>query len=227
MQNYYLFLCRLKSSEERRFYEIEAAQNYWNLDELKRQFNAALYERLILSADKERVKELSTHGQIIKQPKDLIKDPYILEFLGLEDKPEYSETEFETAIINKIENFILELGKGFFFGGRQVRFTFNEKHYRIDLVFYNRLLKCFVLIDLKIGSLTHEDLGQMQMYVNYYDRYLKNDDEHPTIGIIICKDKDDAVVEITLPEGNNQIFAAQYQLYLPSKEELRQLIDNA
>ena len=225
--SHYLFLCRLKSSEERRFYEIEAAQNYWNLDELKRQFNAALYERLILSADKERVKELSTHGQIIKQPKDLIKDPYILEFLGLEDKPEYSETEFETAIINKIENFILELGKGFFFGGRQVRFTFNEKHYRIDLVFYNRLLKCFVLIDLKIGSLTHEDLGQMQMYVNYYDRYLKNDDEHPTIGIIICKDKDDAVVEITLPEGNNQIFAAQYQLYLPSKEELRQLIDNA
>lgn len=222
--SHYLFLCRLKSPQERDFYEIEAAQNFWNLEEMQRQFNSSLYERLVLSTDKEKIKELSTQGQIIKQPKDLIKDPYILEFLGLEEKPQYSESDLETAIINKIETFILELGRGFFFGGRQVRFTFNEKHYRIDLVFYNRLLKCFVIIDLKIGSLNHEDLGQMQMYVNYYDRYLKTGDENPTIGIILCKDKDDAVVEITLPQGNNQIFAAQYQLYLPSKEELRQLI---
>lgn len=225
--SHYLFLCRVKNIQERDFYEIEAAQNFWNLEELQRQFDTSLYERLVLSTDKEAVKELSTHGQIIKLPKDIIKDPYILEFLGLEDKPKYSESDLETAIINKIETFILELGRGFFFGGRQVRFTFNEKHYRIDLVFYNRLLKCFVLIDLKIGRLSHEDLGQMQMYVNYYDRYLKTDDENPTIGIILCKDKDDAVVEITLPKDNNQIFAAQYQLYLPSKEELQQLIDNA
>ncbi len=222
--SHYIFLCRIKNAQERAFYEIEATRNNWNLEELHRQFNTSLYERLALSADKEKIQELSTHGQIIKQPKDLIKDPFILEFLGLEEKPEYSEDDLETAIINKIEAFILELGKGFFFGGRQVRFTFNEKHYRVDLVFYNRLLKCFVLIDLKIGTLTHEDLGQMQMYVNYYDRHLKDDAENPTVGIIICKDKDDAIVEITLPKDNNQIFATQYQLYLPSKEELKQLM---
>ena len=222
--SHYVFLCRIKNSEERRFYDIEATKNSWNLEELQRQFDSSLYERLILSTNKEKVQELSKHGQIVREPKDLIKDPLILEFLGLEEKPEYSESDFETAIINKIEAFILELGKGFFFGGRQVRFTFNEKHYRVDLVFYNRLLKCFVIIDLKIGTLTHEDLGQMQMYVNYYDRYIKDDTENLTIGIILCKDKEDAIVEITLPKDNNQIFAAQYQLYLPSKEALKQLI---
>jgi predicted nuclease of restriction endonuclease-like (RecB) superfamily len=205
--SHYVFLCRVKNVKERAFYEIEAAQNNWNLEELQRQFDSALYERLILSTNKEKIHELSTHGQIVKTPQDLIKDPCILEFLGLEEKPEYSESDLEKAIIDKIERFMLELGKGFFFGGRQVRFTFNEKHYRVDLVFYNRLLKCFVVIDLKIGTLTHQDLGQMQMYVNYYDRYVKDDSEHPTIGIILCKDKDDAIVEITLPNDNNQIFA--------------------
>jgi predicted nuclease of restriction endonuclease-like (RecB) superfamily len=225
--SHYILLCRIKNADERAFYEIEAAQNNWILEELQRQFDSALYERLVLSTDKAKIKELSTHGQIIKQPKDIIKDPLILEFMGLEEKPEYSESDLETAIINKIEKFMLELGKGFFFGGRQVRFTFNEKHYRVDLVFYNRLLKCFVVIDLKIGNLTHQDLGQMQMYVNYYDRHVKEDTENPTIGIILCKDKDDAVVEITLPKDNNQIFATQYQFYLPSKEELQQLIESS
>lgn len=220
----YLILCRIKNEEERRFYEIEATQNDWNLEELQRQFNAALYERLVLSTDKAKVLKLSQKGQIIKQPQDLIKDPLILEFLGLEERSDYSENELETAIINQIEKFMLELGKGFFFGGRQVRFTFDEKHFFVDLVFYNRLLKCFVIIDLKIGELTHQDIGQMQMYVNYYDRYMKTEDENLTIGIIVCKDKNEAIVEITLPKDNNQIFASQYQLYLPSKEDLQQLI---
>ncbi len=225
--SHYLLLCRIKNSEERAFYEIEAAQNHWNLEELQRQFDSSLYERLVLSTDKAKVKELAAHGQIIRQPKDLIKDPLILEFMGLEEKAAYSESDLETAIIHKIEKFMLELGKGFFFGGRQVRFTFSERHYRVDLVFYNRLLKCFVLIDLKIGILTHQDLGQMQMYVNYYDRYVKDETENSTIGIILCKDKEDAVVEITLPKDNQQIFATQYQFYLPTKEALQRLIEES
>lgn len=143
----------------------------------------------------------------------------------MDERPEYFEDDLETAIINQLETFMLELGKGFFFGGRQVRFTFDEKHFFVDLVFFNRLLKCFVLLDLKIGELKHQDLGQMQMYVNYYDRFVKTDDENPTIGIIVCKDNNESIVEITLPKDNTQIFASQYQLYLPSKEELKQLIE--
>jgi predicted nuclease of restriction endonuclease-like (RecB) superfamily len=223
--SHYLILCRIKDGAERKFYEIEATSNNWNLEELQRQINAALYERLALSKNKKKVLQLSKKGQIIQQPKDVIKNPYILEFLGLEEKPFYSETDLETAIINQIEKFMLELGKGFFFGGRQVRFTFDEKHFFVDLVFYNRLLKCFVIIDLKIGELEHEDLGQMQMYVNHYDRNVKARPENPTIGIIICKSKSDAVVEITLPKNQKQIYASQYKLYLPSKAELKRLIE--
>lgn len=156
---------------------------------------------------------------------DAIKDPYVLEFLNLPEKNIYSETDLEQALIDKIEHFLLELGKGFTFVGRQMRFTFDEEHFRIDLVFYNRLLRCFVLIDLKIGKLKHQDLGQMQMYVNYYDRYVKSNDELPTIGIILCKDKKDTMVEITLPKDNKQIFASKYLLYLPKEEELKQLIE--
>ena len=192
---------------------------------MQRQLNTSLYERLVLSKNKKKVIELSKKGQIVNEPKDIIKNPYILEFLGLEEKPFYSETDLETAIINEIEKFMLELGRGFFFGGRQVRFTFDEKHFFVDLVFYNRLLKCFVIIDLKIGELEHSDLGQMQMYVNYYDRKVKDKTENPTIGIIICKNKKDAIVEITLPENQKQIFASQYKLYLPSKEALKKLIE--
>jgi hypothetical protein len=153
-----------------------------------------------------------------------MKDPLILDFLGLESSSNYTETELETAIINQIEKFMLELGKGFFFGGRQVRFSFNEEHYFVDLVFYNRFLKCFVVIDLKIGKLKHQDLGQMQMYVNYYDRFIKQPDENNTIGIILCKTKEDAIVEITLPENNRQIFASQYETILPSKKQLIELL---
>lgn len=182
--SHYLFLMRIDNIDARRFYEIEASTNYWKLNELKRQFNSALYERLALSRDKEGVKALSSRGQIIEMPEDVIKDPYILEFLGLEDQAKYSEKELETRIIDQLQYFLLELGKGFTFVGRQVRFTFDEKHFKVDLVFYNRLLRCFVVIDLKLGELEHQDLGQMQMYVNYYDRHVKLAEENPTIGIL-------------------------------------------
>jgi len=224
--SHYLILCRIKNIEERKFYELEAISNNWKLKELERQFNSSLYERLVLSRNKKKVKELSEIGQLIEAPADTIKNPLVLEFLGLKEDSSYSETDLETAIIDKLEHFLLELGKGFLFQGRQVRFTFEEDHFFIDLVFYNRLLRCFVVIDLKIGKLKHQDVGQMQMYVNYYDRFVKTPDENKTIGIIICKDKKDAIIELTLPENNNQIFASQYQLYLPSKEELKKLIEN-
>ncbi len=224
--SHYLTLMRVENIEERNFYEIEAINNSWSLRELKRQMDSALYERLVLSRDKEKVLELSQKGQLIEKPQDIVKDPYILEFLGLDEKAIYSENDLETAIINHIEKFIMELGKGFLFQGRQVRFTFDEEHFFVDLVFYNRLLKCFVLIDLKIGKLKHQDIGQMQMYVNYYDRYVKLDDENKTIGIIICKDKNDTLVNMTLPEGNEQIFASRYMTILPSKEELKRIVES-
>ena len=223
--SHYLILMRIEDINARNFYEIEAFENNWSLRELKRQVNSSLYERLVLSKDKEKVKELSVKGQIIEKAQDVIKDPYILEFLGLDEKSDYSENKLETEIINKLEMFLLELGKGFTFVGRQVRFTFDEKHFRIDLVFYNRLLKCFVLIDLKIGEVTHQDLGQMQMYVNYYDRYVKLPDENDTIGIIICKDKNDTLVKLTLPKDNNQIFASRYTTILPSLDEFKKIIE--
>ena len=212
--SHYLFLMRIENPEERKFYEIESSQNNWSLRELKRQFDSALYERLSLSKDKEKVKSLAVQGQIIENPSDIVKDPYVLEFLGLPEKAYYSESELESRLLEKLENFLLELGKGYTFVGRQVRLSFDEKHFFVDLVFYNRWLQCFVLIDLKIGELTHQDLGQMQMYVNYYDRFVKLDHENKTIGIILCKKKSDSLVEITLPEDNNQIFASKYQLIL-------------
>jgi predicted nuclease of restriction endonuclease-like (RecB) superfamily len=215
----------IDNRDERRFYEIESRQNQWSLSELKRQFNSGIYERLALSRDKKGVKALANKGQLIENPQDVLKDPYVLEFLGLDENTHYSESDIESAIIDKLEIFLLELGKGFLFESRQKRFTFDADHFYVDLVFYNRLLRCYVLIDLKIGKLTHENLGQMQMYVNYYNREVKRDDENPTVGIILCKTKNDALVRLTLPENAN-IYAPQYQLYLPSKEELkRKLIE--
>jgi predicted nuclease of restriction endonuclease-like (RecB) superfamily len=224
--SHYLFLMRIENELERQFYEIESHVNQWKLKELERQFNSGLFERLSISKDKAKILQLAKEGQIVENVTDLIKDPLVLEFLGLEDKNSYSETELESAIINEIENFMLELGKGFFFGGRQVRFTFEEDHFFVDLVFYNRILKCFVLVDLKIGKLAHQDLGQMQMYVNYYDRFVKDSTENPTIGIVLSKVKNQAVVEITLPEGNRQIFASKYQTILPTKESLQELLNH-
>jgi predicted nuclease of restriction endonuclease-like (RecB) superfamily len=223
--SHYVFLLHIKNREERKFYEIESIHNQWSLSELKRQFNSGVYERLALSRDKEGVKALAKKGHLIEKPQDMLKDPYILEFLGLDESTKYSESDLESAIINKLEAFLLELGKGFLFEARQKRFTFDADHYYVDLVFYNRILRCYVLIDLKIGKITHADIGQMQMYVHYYDREVKLTDEHPTIGIILCKTKNDALVRLTLPADAN-IYASEYQLYLPSKEELkRKLIE--
>lgn len=216
----YIFLMGIKDAGERSFYEIEATSQGWSLRELKRQFNSGLYERLALSRDKEGVKKLAAEGQLVTRPEDLLKEPYVLEFLGLDEKVKYSESDLESAIIDKLEHFLLELGKGFLFEARQKRFTFDEEHFFVDLVFYNRLLRCYVLIDLKIGKLAHGDLGQMQMYVNYFDRFVKLDEESPTVGIVLCKKKHDALVEITLPKDAN-IHAREYQLYLPDKELLR------
>ena len=224
--SHYVFLMRIPNIDERHFYEIEAAHNGWGIKELERQYDSALYERLALSRDKEGIERLSTEGQIIERPEDLLKDPYVLEFTGLPELAKYSETDLETKIIDHLQEFLLELGRGFTFVGRQVRFTFEDEHYRVDLVFFNRLLRCFVLFDLKIGRLKHQDIGQMQMYVNYYDRKVKLEDENPTIGILLCKNKNDAVVEMTLPEDNNQIFASKYLTVLPSKEELKKLMES-
>ncbi len=222
--SHYLKLMRITDINERHFYEIESAKNDWSLAELQRQFDSALYQRLALSTDKNKVYELAIRGQVINKPSDLVKDPYVLEFLNLPELPEYSETDLESRIIDDLEKFFLELGTGFTFVGRQVRFTYEEEHFRVDLVFYNRIARCFVLFDLKIGKLKHQDIGQMQMYVNYYDRKVKLPDENKTIGIVLCRDKNDAVVEMTLPEDNDQIFASKYLEVLPSKEKLQNLL---
>jgi predicted nuclease of restriction endonuclease-like (RecB) superfamily len=219
--SHYVFLLGVKNLSERSFYEIEASNQNWTLRELRRQFDAGLYERLALSRDKEGVRKLAQEGQLVATPQDLLKEPYVLEFLGLDERGRYSESEMESAIVDHLERFLLELGKGFLFEARQKRFTFDEEHFFVDLVFYNRLLRCYVLIDLKMGKLTHQDLGQMQMYVNYFDRFVKTDAENSTIGIVLCKKKHTALVEITLPKDAN-IHAREYQLYLPSKEELQQ-----
>jgi predicted nuclease of restriction endonuclease-like (RecB) superfamily len=223
---HYVFLMRIDDEKERRFYKIESEKHNWSVRELKRQYDSALYTRLALSRDKEGILKLSEQGQIIEKPKDLIKDPYILEFLGLPELHQYSESQLEEEIINKLEHFLLELGHGFTFVARQNRITFDDKHFRIDLVFYNRILKCFVLIDLKIGELKHQDLGQMQMYVNYYDREMRLEDENKTIGIILCQNRSEAVVRYTLPENNEQIFASKYKTVLPSESDLKRLLEN-
>ena len=225
--SHYVVLMRIDNPDERRFYEIEAAKNGWSKDELQRQFDSSLYERLALSRDKAGVMRLAQEGQIVESPLDAIKDPLVLEFLQLPEEASYTESELETRIIDHLQEFLLELGTGFTFAGRQVRITFEEDHYFIDLVFFNRLLRSFVLFDLKIGKLKHQDLGQMQMYVNYYDRKVKLADENPTVGIVLCKDKKDSVVEMTLPEDNKQIFASKYLTVLPDKDDLRRLLDEA
>lgn len=221
--SHYLLLMRMEPMA-RQFYEIEACENGWSVRELERQYNASLYERLALSRSKQKVLELSTKGQIVEKPEDALKDPYVLEFTGLPELPSYTESQLEQKLIDHLQDFLLEMGKGFAFVGRQVRITDKEDHYYIDLVFYNRLLRCFVLVDLKRGKLRHQDIGQMQMYVNYYDRKVKLSEENPTIGILLCADKSDFVVKYSLPEENNQIFARQYKTVLPSKTALKRLV---
>jgi len=222
--SHYETLLTIDDTDERSFYEIEAAQNGWGARELNRQIASSLYERLALSRDKDEIRRLAKEGQVVEKAADLIKNPLVLEFLELEQRRTYTEHELETAIIDKIESFLLELGKGFLFEARQKRFSFDNDHFYVDLVFYNRLLRCYVLIDLKRDKLTHQDLGQMQMYVNYFDRHVKLEGELPTVGIVLCHRKNDSLVELTLPDDAN-IFASKYQLYLPSKEELKHQLE--
>ena len=218
--SHYLILMRIENADARRFYEIECTQQQWSVRQLSRQVGSSLYERLALSRNKDEVMRLASEGQTIEKPSDVIKNPITLEFLGLKPDSVYTESKLENAIIGKMQQFLLELGKGFLFEARQKRFTFDEQHFYVDLVFYNRLLQCYVLIDLKTDKLAHQDLGQMQMYVNYYDRYVKQDFEKPAIGILLCEEKNDALVELTLPKDAN-IYASAYQLYLPDKAVLQ------
>ena len=218
--NHYQILMRIDNPDERHFYEIESKRQNWGYRWLQRQYASSLYERIALSQDKDKVLSIAEKGQIIEQPSDIIKNPIALEFLGLKPDSSYSESNLENAIIGKLQTFLLEMGKGFLFEARQKRFTFNEDNFYVDLVLYNRILQCYVLVDLKTDKLSHQDLGQMQMYVNYFDRYVKLDFEKPTIGILLCKSKDDALVELTLPEDAN-IYASAYELCLPDKALLQ------
>ena len=204
---HFLVLMRIKNEDERRFYEIEATNNQWTVNELRRQYSRSLYERLALSRNKDEVMRLSREGQTVERPRDILKEPLVLDFLGMDESHTYSETKLESAIISKLQRFLLELGKGFLFEARQKRFSFDEDHFIVDLVLYNRLLNCYVLIDLKRGKLKHQDLGQMMMYVNYFDRYVKIENERPTIGILLCHEKNDSVVELTLSRGFEHLRA--------------------
>lgn len=218
---HYRILIRLEDDGARAFYEIEAAREAWSTRELERQIGAHLYARLAKSRDPEAVRRLAREGQRVEQLADVLKDPTILEFVDLGERAHWHERDLEQAIIDRLEAFLLELGKGFCFVARQKRLTIDGDHFYVDLTFYNRLLRCFVLVELKLGKLTHQDLGQLQMYVNYFDRFERQDFEAPTVGIVLCSDKNDAMVRITLPEDNTQIHASRYQLYLPTEAELR------
>ncbi len=223
--SHYSLIMRIDNEQARDFYVKEVESENWSVRELDRQINSLLFERLALSRNKAEVKDLAEHGQVLDSPRDVIKDPYVLEFLGLPEQAAYSEKDMETALIDNLQDFLLELGKGFTFVARQKRITLDAEHFYIDLVFYNRLLRCFVLIDLKIGKLTHQDIGQMQMYVNCYDRDIRTEDENHTIGIVLCHDKKETIARYTLPEDNTQIFASKYKLYLPTEDELVREVD--
>ena len=218
---HYRQLMKVENETARQFYLDECVKSGWSTRQLERQINSFFYERLLSSKDRAGVSAEIQALEPPKAPEDIIRDPYVLEFLGLTQDDSFFETDLEQALINHLQKFLLELGRGFSFVSRQKRFTFDGQHFFIDLVFYNYLLRCFVLIDLKIGKLTHQDIGQMQMYVNYYTRELMNEGDNPPLGIVLCADKSDAVVKYTLPEDNTQIFASKYQLYLPTEEELR------
>ncbi len=223
---HYIILMRIKNEDELKFYEFEASENNWSVRELQRQYNSSLYERIALSKKGRETRNILEERKGISNPVEFLKEPYVLEFLELKEEISYTESQLEEAIIDKIEKFLMELGKGFLFDSRQKRISFDGADFYIDLVFYNRLLKCFVIIELKIGKLTHQDIGQIQMYVNYYDRKIKTKEENKTIGIILCKQTNKAVVEFTFPVDNEQIFAREYKLYLPSKSDLQKLLQD-
>jgi len=217
---HYRSLIRIDNQDKREFYLAEATKNNWTARQLERQINSQLFERLLLSNDVQAVLEVARAEKVPSQAHEIIKDPMVLEFLGLKREAAYYEQDFEVAIITHLQDFLLEMGNGFSFVARQKRIHLDGDEFFIDLVFYNRLLQCFVLIEIKTNKLTHQDIGQMQMYVNYFDRFEKQDFENPTIGILLCADKNDAVVKITLPENNTSILASKYQLYLPSEKQL-------
>ncbi len=221
---HYRQLLRVEKESARQFYLQESINSNRSTRELERHINSLLYERIALSKDKEKVKELSEQGQIIKTPKDIIKEPYILEFLGLKDNTNLHESDIEQLLINKLKQFLLELGKGFSLVARQKRITVGGDHYYIDLVFYNYILKCFILIDLKLGKLTHQDIGQMDFYTRYYEKEEKQDSDNPTIGLILCSSKNESMVKYTLLDESKTIFASKYKLCLPTEEELKKEI---
>ena len=213
-------LIQIDDPDKRMYYELESVNNGWTARETERQINSHLYERLLLSNDKEAVLAVARKERIPQSPLEIIKDPMYLEFLGLERKAAYYEKDLESAIITRLQHFLLELGQGFTFVARQKRILLEDDEFFADLVFYNRLLKCFVVIELKTGKLTHQDLGQLQMYVNYYDRVEKTAEENPTIGILLCTSKNDTAVRMALPEDNKTILASEYKLYLPTQAQL-------
>ncbi len=221
---HYRLLLHIEKEEARQFYMAESVNSNWSTRELERQINSLLYERIALSKDKEKVKELSKNGQIIRNPKDIIKNPYVLEFLGLKENIKLHESDLEQLLIDKLQAFLLELGKGFSLVARQKRITVGGDHYYVDLVFYNYILKCFVLIDLKIGKLTHQDIGQIDFYTRYYEKEEKQESDNPTIGLILCSDKNESMVKYTLLNDNKTVFASKYKLYLPTEEELKREI---
>ena len=224
--SHYLELIKIDEEQKRNFYLNECINEKWSVRELQRQRSSLLYERLALSANQEKINELSEKGQILKTSKDLIKDPFVLEFLGIKENKKYLESDLEKNILEHLKEFLLELGKGFSFVGNQVRLTLDENHFYPDLVFYNRILKCFVIIDLKIGKVTHKDIGQMQMYVNYYDREIKQENENKTIGILLFTDKNETIVKYTLPEDNKTIFSSEFRLTIPSEKDLIEVVEN-
>lgn len=223
--SHYLELIKIGEESKRNFYLNECINSRWSVRELQRQRDSLLYERLTLAADKVKILELTEKGQVLSECKDLVKDPFVLEFLDIKENTDYLESDLEKNIIEHLKEFLLELGKGFSFVGNQVRLTLEEDHFYPDLVFYNRLLRCFVIIDLKIGKVSHQDIGQMQMYVNYYDREIKQEDENPTVGILLSTNKNETVVKYTLPEDNKTIFSSEYKLHMPTEKELINAIE--
>ncbi len=216
----YKLLIGIADKDKREYYELEAAHNCWTARQMQRQINSMLYERMLLSNDKEAVMAMARKERMPEKPQEIVKDPMVLEFLGLEKKVHYYESDLETELINHLQEFILELGNGFTFVARQKRILLEDDEFFIDLVFYNRLARRFVIFELKTGEVTHQDLGQLQMYVNYYDRTEKLPEENPTIGILLCTAKNDTLVKMTLPADNNTIVASKYQLYLPTEQQL-------
>lgn len=222
---HYRHLSRVENAQARAFYEVEAARSRWSTRDLERQITSLLYERLALSREPEGVRALAERGAEAFEPSDLVRDPFVLEFTGLPERAGWQESDLESALVDKLQEFLLEMGSDFFFVARQKRLTIDGDHFRIDLVLYHRALRCFVLIDLKVGKLSHADIGQMLLYTGYYEREELREDENPPIGLILCTDKNEAVVRYTLSGSAQQVFASRYQLHLPSEDDLRRELE--